>query len=636
MFASLLASALAAAPAVAGQPSATSISPVPAATKPPAPAASPTPPAVIETMDSDVVANADGTFVIVRAMTVRIDREEAVRGVSTLPISVSRSLQKFELVEAWTETPDHKKVMVSPDNVVTQAPPYAAQMQTQSDTELKIVNFPAVAVGGRIHIVTRITQTTPFFPNAYMFDMAPGHATKVVDGSVKLSVPKAMKLHFDMDGFSGGQPKKDGDRTVYQWRFSVPDFQLPQPGELANLDQSPRLIATSMENWAALAKAYQSRADDAEKPTIALKALADKITANAKDDGERVRLLSKWVALNIRYVNIVLGVGGFVPASAESVLLARYGDCKGHATILNALLAAKGIESTSVLINAGASFREPTVAGQVFNHMINYVPKLGIFIDTTDPFALFGDLPVADRGKFVVLTRSGETKRTPIAGPQPDTLTSETNLVVRADGGIDGTTRVRPTGSFTGSLRQLALVARNQDPSMLGANLMRKNGSPGTGSISVSNPDGPDNSILLDGTWHLDDAAATEGTSAIRVPYPMLLETIAGVAASAAQPAPKRPVMCGAIGLSEKTVLHFPDNLTVTAIPAATKVDTADISYVSDWKRDGQTVTVTRSYTSRYPGRICSPETIVAGMQAKRQIAKDVSAQIVYQAKAAS
>lgn len=60
--------------------------------------------------------------------------------------------------------------------------------------------------------------------------------------------------------------------------------------------------------------------------------------------------------MNIRYVGIWLGNGGIVPHPAEDILQNRYGDCKDKATLLQALLAAKGIYSQQVLINLGDSF----------------------------------------------------------------------------------------------------------------------------------------------------------------------------------------------------------------------------------------------------------------------------------------
>jgi transglutaminase-like putative cysteine protease len=56
-------------------------------------------------------------------------------------------------------------------------------------------------------------------------------------------------------------------------------------------------------------------------------------------------------------------------AGAGAILDKRYGDCKDHATLMEALLQTAGIASTPVLINAGNSYKLSPVAqdGQVRN-----------------------------------------------------------------------------------------------------------------------------------------------------------------------------------------------------------------------------------------------------------------------------
>ncbi len=74
---------------------------------------------------------------------------------------------------------------------------------------------------------------------------------------------------------------------------------------------------------------------------------------------EQARALYNWVATQIRYVGIYLGDGGIVPNYADDTLRNRYGDCKDKSTLLVALLAAKGIEAESAMVNSGRTFTLP-------------------------------------------------------------------------------------------------------------------------------------------------------------------------------------------------------------------------------------------------------------------------------------
>ncbi|MEX0632225.1 transglutaminase family protein [Serratia ureilytica] len=114
--------------------------------------------------------------------------------------------------------------------------------------------------------------------------------------------------------------------------------------------------------------------------TPGIQALADNITAGISDRREQAEALYRWVAQNIRYVAVYLGNGGLEPNSAQSILDNHYGDCKDHVVILEALLAAKGIASSPVLIGMDEGPILPKVPLlSRFNHAITYVPEFKLY-----------------------------------------------------------------------------------------------------------------------------------------------------------------------------------------------------------------------------------------------------------------
>ena len=82
-----------------------------------------------------------------------------------------------------------------------------------------------------------------------------------------------------------------------------------------------------------------------------MQALADRLTAGAAEQREVALRLYHYVASEIRYVAAFLGDGRVVPRDAETVLAEGWGDCKDHSALLQALLAAKGIEAQPALIS---------------------------------------------------------------------------------------------------------------------------------------------------------------------------------------------------------------------------------------------------------------------------------------------
>ena len=129
-----------------------------------------------------------------------------------------------------------------------------------------------------------------------------------------------------------------------------------------------------------MAKAYQLKAGAAAQVTPGIRALADNITAGISDRREQAEALYRWVAQNIRYVAVYLGNGGLEPNSAQSILDNHYGDCKDHVVIPEALLAAKGIASSPVLIGMDEGPILPKVPLlSRFNHAITYVPEFKLY-----------------------------------------------------------------------------------------------------------------------------------------------------------------------------------------------------------------------------------------------------------------
>jgi hypothetical protein len=105
-----------------------------------------------------------------------------------------------------------------------------------------------------------------------------------------------------------------------------------------------------------------------------------------------------------RYVAIFLGNGGYVPHDAATILENRYGDCKDHAVLLEALLKAKGIASVPVLINLTNRYRLPEAATPAaFNHALTYLPEFDLYVDLTAGVAPFGTLLANEYGKPVAV-----------------------------------------------------------------------------------------------------------------------------------------------------------------------------------------------------------------------------------------
>ena len=90
--------------------------------------------------------NADATHVKTAQFLLRIDTESAVEENAERRIHYSSSLETLEVLEAWTITPDGRKLVVAPDRMLTKESTDEGRPDFD-DQKVRVVIFPAVTPG---------------------------------------------------------------------------------------------------------------------------------------------------------------------------------------------------------------------------------------------------------------------------------------------------------------------------------------------------------------------------------------------------------------------------------------------------------------------------------------------------------
>ena len=128
-----------------------------------------------------------------------------------------------------------------------------------------------------------------------------------------------------------------------------------------------------------------------EAPSAEVSALAHQITDTISDDRRKAQAIAAWVQNNIRYIAVEHGEYGIRPDAAAQVLAKRFGDCKGSANLIRAMLRAIGLDGRFVWIgtrgNVAANWTDmPSLAAG--NHMIAaaVLPDTTLFLDGTARF----------------------------------------------------------------------------------------------------------------------------------------------------------------------------------------------------------------------------------------------------------
>ena len=107
-------------------------------------------------------------------------------------------------------------------------------------------------------------------------------------------------------------------------------------------------------------------------PNSPLKAEVARIRATSIDPKVQAAAALSLVEDKVRYLALVLNLGGYIPAEADQTWERRYGDCKAKTALLMALLRELGIEAEAALVHStrgdGLDTRLPAMSA--FDHVI--------------------------------------------------------------------------------------------------------------------------------------------------------------------------------------------------------------------------------------------------------------------------
>jgi transglutaminase-like putative cysteine protease len=579
--------------------------------------------------------NADGTYTREESDKIRVNTAQALQGQSQTYIPYSESLQRVEVLEAYTQTADGQRVDVAPEQIITQQNPLSTNAPAFADVKVKAIVFPRMSPGATKAYRFRLTQTRPLFANEFsMIEQFPS-ILDIDSASVTLIAPADLPIHVQAVGIEGGPVKADEPgRAKWVWTLANAKAVPPEPGMVNPLDFSPRVVATTFADFGAAAKAYLDGAADKAGVTLAVQKRANEITAGITNPRKQAEALYNWVASNIRYVALNFGLGGVVPRTADAILETGYGDCKDNVALLGALLAAKGIKSSPVLVNAANVFWQPDVAivPGVYNHAIAYLPDFDLFVDPTAQVAPFGVLPGPEVGKTALVTagldKGAGLETLPLA---PATAEAVTKIEIAEDGSARGETTIKATGPLEFAARaSMARIPPGQQD-QVATRVLASTGQMGQGSLNGGDPRNLAEPFTIEATFSLQNVMNVPGPGAMSIPLGVPSPvTLTALARDVAMPERRQPIACAPYDKTETTTVAFPDGTEPKQVPAAVKVENRLGSFEAEYSRDGRSVTVKRRLVLRPPRPLCGPEEYQDIRALGEAVGRDLRAQILY------
>jgi len=329
-----------------------------------------------------------------------------------------------------------------------------------SDQKVVRMSLSGIAVGTILDVEFTVEERKPVlkgdFAQTYVF--TPG--VSIGKARFVLDVPSSIKPLIREENLDFKRiTHTSGGRTRYVWSRDTTPKVRAEPFASDSNGVVMRVRVGGPLSWNDVSHWYADLARDRYMATATLSRTVDSLVAGAKTRDDSIRAVHKWVAQDIRYVGIELGIGGYQPRMPDTVMVTGYGDCKDKATLFVTALTHLGIRAYPVLLSINATARRDLPTPQQFNHEIAAVALNSggyRFVDLTSSFNAYGELPRSIQGGFGLLVfpdGRNEEVTIPADAPASDVQTTTITGTLSADGKFEGHYVETAVGSIAAAMR---------------------------------------------------------------------------------------------------------------------------------------------------------------------------------------
>ncbi len=597
---------------------------------------------ITKTWRVDYVVDADGRMTETFSSVYQVLKPSALENFKVFSLTFSSGVQTGELLEAYTLKKDGRRIDAPPGNYQTEVngghkdagPVFSDQ------TRLSVV-YPDLEVGDSIGMRYRFTEKEPMFPGQFSKLVTFSPYTVYEDAHITLKLPTGMKLLSQANFLQVLPATASGDSQVLEWHYQQAKprkWDQEQDTGIWRVDEYPSLLLSTFPNYEAIAAAYGARALPKAVPTPRVRELAQQIVGAETAPRKRAQLVYEWVSKNLTYGGNCIGVGAVVPRDLDVVLDNKMGDCKDHATLLQALLAALDIPSEQVLINAGSEYDlAATPVVSLVNHVINYLPDFKLYLDATAKEVPFGMLPMEDSGKPVIhVGRTQALANTP--NQQPDRQVQRLNmkLKVAADGKASGALQVSLTGLQAAGARAFMRNLSPEGERDFAKRALAAYGYKGTGTLAKGDTAGLGEQYAYSVQFDIDNFQETAAKGAfVLAPVMGSPLPIMSFATVNARPTMHRRHTCYGFHTYETLELEFAPGLNLQNIPANQRIKGSIIDYVATYQRTKTGIKVARELHDKTTQTVCSPAESAELVKQALPMAENLRTQVIYQRKPA-
>jgi hypothetical protein len=577
--------------------------------------------AVVLLNDQQVKVSADGRITTVRTYAIRILTREG-REYASAAIPYLTDSGKVEEMKAWLIKPTGEIRRFGKDDIVDVI---SDPNDIYNELRVKLISATDSADAGAVFGYQATSQEKSIFgEDVFHFQ----NRLPALTSRYSLILPSdwsATSITFNHPEI---KPQVTGSSYVWQLNELAPIKDEPASPKVPNL--VPRLAISyvapqggsgplrTFANWVDVSKFLSEIQDPQSTPDEAIAAKARELTANAKTEFEKIRVIGDYVQ-HLKYISIDIGVGrggGLRPHAATEVFAKSYGDCKDKANLMRAMLKTLNITAYPVGIYSGdrTFVREEWASPTQFNHCIVAVkvsaetqsptvidhPKLGrlLIFDATDDDTPLGELPDDEQGSFALIVAgdSGGLMKMPVSLPEVNGIKREITASIGGDGFL--TAKVKESATGTSAVDYRAEFRHTSRPDYL--KTIEGWVSRGANGAKVSRVDPRDRNVGDNFALDIDFSAPAYGQlmqNRLLVFKPAIISRRDSLFLT--DPKRQYPIVLDSLAFAETVRLTLPEGFSVDELPDAVKLETPFGTYQTTYEIKGSELIFTRKMSQR-------------------------------------
>ncbi len=413
---------------------------------------------LLESLDAQV--ERDGSGRRTHRTVVHVLQQSAVNGSAERRFSWQPSRQDFVLDWVRVLRPDGTVISNAPSTDQTGDATASMQNPIYVDSRTRRISLSGVAANTIVDVQYTVIDKSPWREGDFLINWQFSPPGPMRVSQLRVSVPSDFSPRIDERNLTMRRREStEAGRTVYEWRAVQPPIVRAEPFASDSNDVRMTVTVSAPHSWDSVTTWYHNLARDSYTLDAASAARADSVVRGATSRTDTLQRLHKWIAQDIRYVSVSLGLGGFQPRSPLDVLSTGYGDCKDKTTLFVAAARRWGIDARAVLLNLNGGRDSRPVAINRFNHAIAAIAGPNnsyTFTDLTAGHIPYGQLPGSYRGAFgVVIRPDGTADEVQFPQRPADSTGSSVRMIatLQEDGRMSMRVEDRPRGDNAWAMR---------------------------------------------------------------------------------------------------------------------------------------------------------------------------------------